>query len=192
MKSIVFASSNAHKLDEIRAMLPEGMELLSSSDVGFTEDVEETGKTFEDNAEIKAQAIFDFTGKPCFADDSGLEVKALNKQPGVKSARYSGEPVNHQRNIEFLLKNLEGKKDRSARFVTIICLKTADKTLFFEGEVKGVITLEPRGDNGFGYDPVFMPNGFDKTFAEMSADEKNAISHREMAVAKLLDFIPFI
>jgi len=90
------------------------------------------------------------------------------------------------------LKNLEGKKDRSARFVTIICLKTADKTLFFEGEVKGVITLEPRGDKGFGYDPVFMPNGFDKTFAEMSADEKNAISHRKMAVAKLLDFLPFI
>lgn len=192
MKSIVFASSNAHKLEEIRAMLPEGIELLSSSDVGFNEEVEETGKTFEDNAEIKAQAIFDFTGKPCFADDSGLEVKALNKQPGVKSARYSGEPVNHQRNIELLLKNLEGKKDRSARFVTVICLKTSDKTLFFEGEVKGVITSELRGDKGFGYDPVFMPNGYDKTFAEMSADEKNAISHRKMAVAKLLEFLPYI
>jgi XTP/dITP diphosphohydrolase len=192
LKSIVFASSNAHKLEEIRAMLPEGLELLSSSDVGFHEEVEETGKTFEDNSEIKAQAIFDFTGKPCFADDSGLEVKALNKQPGVKSARYSGEPVSHQRNIELLLKNLEGKKDRSARFVTVICLKTSDKTLFFEGEVKGVITTECRGDNGFGYDPVFMPNGYSKTFAEMNSEEKNAISHRKMAVAKLLEFLPFV
>lgn len=192
LKSIVFASANAHKLDEIRAMLPEGFELLSSSDIGFVDEVEETGKTFDDNAELKAQAIFEFSGKPCFADDSGLEVKALNKQPGVKSARYSGEPVDHNRNIDLLLKNLEGKKDRSARFVTVICLRTKDKTVFFEGEVKGVITNERRGSNGFGYDPIFMPNGFDRTFAEMTVEEKNAISHRKMAVSKMLEFLPFL
>ncbi len=192
LKTIVFASANAHKLEEIRAMLPEGMELLSSSDVGFHEDVEETGDTFEENAELKAEALFNFTGKPCFADDSGLEVKALKKQPGVKSARYAGEPVNHQKNTALLLKNLEGKSDRSARFVTVICLKTADKTLFFEGEVRGTIAETPRGDKGFGYDPVFIPEGHTRTFAEMSAEEKNAISHRKNAVIKLLDFVPYI
>ena len=136
--------------------------------------------------------MYNFTGKPCFADDSGLEVKALKKQPGVKSARYAGEPVNHQKNTELLLKNLEGKSDRSARFVTLICLKTADKVLFFEGEVRGTIAEAPRGDKGFGYDPVFIPEGETRTFAEMTAEEKNAISHRKHAVSKLLDFLPYI
>ena len=192
MKTIVFASANAHKLDEIRAMLPSDFQLLSSADVGFTEEVDETGDTFEENAELKAEALFNFTGKPCFADDSGLEVKALKNQPGVKSARYAGEPVNHQNNTELLLRNLEGKSNRSARFVTMICLKTADKTLFFEGEVKGSIATEPRGSNGFGYDPVFIPEGETRTFAEMSSEEKNAISHRKNAVMKLLDFLPYL
>jgi len=192
MKTIVFASANTHKLDEIRAMLPADIELLSSADIGFTEEVDETGDTFEENAELKAEALYNFSGKPCFADDSGLEVKALKKQPGVKSARYAGEPVNHQKNTELLLRNLEGKKDRSARFVTLICLKTADKTLFFEGEVKGSIATEPRGTNGFGYDPVFIPEGETRTFAEMSSEEKNAISHRKNAVMKLLDFLPYL
>lgn len=192
MKTIVFASANTHKLDEIRAMLPADIELLSSADIGFTEEVDETGDTFEENAELKAEALYNFSGKPCFADDSGLEVKALKKQPGVKSARYAGEPVNHQKNTELLLRNLEGKKDRSARFVTLICLKTADKTLFFEGEVRGSIASEPRGTNGFGYDPVFIPEGETRTFAEMSSEEKNAISHRKNAVMKLLDFLPYL
>ena len=192
MKTIVFASANTHKLDEIRAMLPADIELLSSADIGFTEEVDETGDTFEENAELKAEALYNFSGKPCFADDSGLEVKALKKQPGVKSARYAGEPVNHQKNTELLLRNLEGKKNRSARFVTLICLKTADKTLFFEGEVKGSIATEPRGTNGFGYDPVFIPEGETRTFAEMSSEEKNAISHRKNAVMKLLDFLPYL
>lgn len=192
MKTIVFASANTHKLDEIRAMLPADIELLCSADIGFTEEVDETGDTFEENAELKAEALYNFSGKPCFADDSGLEVKALKKQPGVKSARYAGEPVNHQKNTELLLRNLEGKKDRSARFVTLICLKTADKTLFFEGEVKGSIATEPRGTNGFGYDPVFIPEGETRTFAEMSSEEKNAISHRKNAVMKLLDFLPYL
>lgn len=192
MKTIVFASANTHKLDEIRAMLPADIELLSSADIGFTEEVDETGDTFEENAELKAEALYNFSGKPCFADDSGLEVKALKKQPGVKSARYAGEPVNHQKNTELLLRNLEGKKNRSARFVTLICLKTADKTLFFEGEVRGSIASEPRGTNGFGYDPVFIPEGETRTFAEMSSEEKNAISHRKNAVMKLLDFLPYL
>ncbi len=192
MKTIIFASANAHKLDEIRSMLPADVQLLSSADIGFTEEVDETGDTFEENAELKAEALYNFSGKPCFADDSGLEVKALKKQPGVKSARYAGEPVNHQKNTELLLRNLDGKKDRSARFVTLICLKTADKTLFFEGEVKGSIATEPRGTNGFGYDPVFIPEGETRTFAEMSSEEKNAISHRKNAVNKLLDFLPYL
>lgn len=173
-------------------MLPADVQLLSSADIGFTEEVDETGDTFEENAELKAEALYNFSGKPCFADDSGLEVKALKKQPGVKSARYAGEPVNHQKNTELLLRNLDGKKDRSARFVTLICLKTADKTLFFEGEVKGSIATEPRGTNGFGYDPVFIPEGETRTFAEMSSEEKNAISHRKNAVNKLLDFLPYL
>ncbi|MBL7837557.1 MAG: RdgB/HAM1 family non-canonical purine NTP pyrophosphatase [Bacteroidetes bacterium] len=192
MKDLIFASNNAHKLDEIRAMLPAGFRLLSQSDAGFDLDVDETGKTFEDNAFLKAQALYEFAGITCFADDSGLEVKALKGQPGVKSARYSGEPVNHQRNVELLLKNLEGKKDRSARFVTVICLRHNDKTMYFEGEVKGVIVDYPRGDKGFGYDPIFIPDGHDRTFAEMESQEKNAISHRKRAVEKMLEFIPYL
>lgn len=192
MKDLIFASNNAHKLDEIRAMLPAGFRLLSQSDAGFDLDVDETGKTFEDNAFLKAQALYEFAGITCFADDSGLEVKALKGHPGVKSARYSGEPVNHQRNGELLLKNLEGKKDRSARFVTVICLRHNDKTMYFEGEVKGVIADYPRGDKGFGYDPIFIPDGHDRTFAEMESQEKNAISHRKRAVEKMLEFIPYL
>lgn len=192
MKDLIFASNNAHKLDEIRAMLPAGFRLLSQSDAGIDLDVDETGKTFEDNAFLKAQALYEFAGITCFADDSGLEVKALKGQPGVKSARYSGEPVNHQRNVELLLKNLEGKKDRSARFVTVICLRHNDKTMYFEGEVKGVIADYPRGDKGFGYDPIFIPDGHDRTFAEMESEEKNAISHRKRAVEKMLEFIPYL
>lgn len=192
MKDLIFASNNAHKLDEIRAMLPAGFRLLSQSDAGFDLDVDETGKTFEDNAFLKAQALYEFAGITCFADDSGLEVKALKGQPGVKSARYSGEPVNHQRNVELLLKNLEGKKDRSARFVTVICLRHNDKTMYFEGEVKGLIADYPRGDKGFGYDPIFIPDGHDRTFAEMESEEKNAISHRKRAVEKMLEFIPYL
>ncbi|HEY1047963.1 MAG TPA: RdgB/HAM1 family non-canonical purine NTP pyrophosphatase [Bacteroidia bacterium] len=192
IKKIVFASTNAHKLNEIKAMLPNDLELLSPKDVGFDSEVEETGKTFEDNAELKAEAIFNACGVVTFADDSGLEVKALKGQPGVKSARFAGEPVNHTNNINLLLDKLKGKSNREARFVTVICLKTADKTLFFEGEVKGKITEDIQGSNGFGYDPVFIPEGHDRTFAMMSAEEKNEISHRKMAMNKLMEFLPYI
>jgi XTP/dITP diphosphohydrolase len=190
-KEIVFASSNAHKLEEVAKILGDSYRLLGLKDIGFEAEIEETGKTFEANAEIKAAEIFDFSNKMCFADDSGLEVKALKGQPGVRSARFAGEPSNSEKNIDLLLEKLQGKSIRDARFVTVICLMTKDKTLFFEGEVKGQILESRRGNNGFGYDSVFVPDGYDKTFAEMSADEKNSISHRKMAMSKLMDFLPF-
>ncbi len=189
---IVFASSNNHKLDEIRPLLPAQFELLSLADINFADEIEETGKTFEDNAELKANAVFNATKQLCFADDSGLEVDALEGKPGVKSARYAGEPVDHQKNIELLLSNMKGRKNRKARFKTIVCLRFDSKTFFFEGVVNGLITEEPRGLNGFGYDPVFMPDGFQQTFAEMSLEDKNKISHRKMAITKMTGFLLYI
>ena len=189
---LVLASNNAHKIDEIRQILPAHIKVLSLKDVGFTQDIAETGKTFDANAEIKANAIFEQVQLPVFADDSGLEVTALNKAPGVKSARYAGEPVDAEKNIDLLLKNLEGKTNRKARFVTVICLKLPQKSFFFEGEVWGQITIERRGQGGFGYDAVFMPDGYQQTFAEMSADAKNQISHRKQALEKLLPYLAFL
>jgi XTP/dITP diphosphohydrolase len=189
---IVFASSNAHKLDEIRPLLPDGFELLSLKDIEFDGDVEETGKTFEDNAALKANAIFDAKGVLCFADDSGLEVEVLDGKPGVKSARYAGVPSNDANNVQLLLDNLRGRKNRKAAFKTVVCLRFDSKTFFFEGTVKGQITEEPRGSNGFGYDPVFVPDGFNTTFAEMTMEEKNSISHRKAAVTKMVEFLRFL
>jgi XTP/dITP diphosphohydrolase len=189
---IIFASSNRHKLDEIRPLLPPGLDLLSLDDIGFKDEIEETGRTFEENAAIKANAIFEATGSMCFADDSGLEVDALDGKPGVKSARYAGEPADHQKNVQLLLSNLQGKKNRKAGFKTIICLRLDAKTFFFEGEVKGHIVEEPRGLNGFGYDPVFVPDGHERTFAEMSMEEKNNISHRKIAVSKMMGFLKYL
>jgi len=189
---IVFASSNKDKLNEIRALLPEGFELLSLDDIGFTVEIEETGKTFEDNAELKANAVFNVSHQMCFADDSGLEVNALGGKPGVKSARYAGEPANHSKNLELLLSNMKDKKDRKARFKTIVCLRFDSKTFLFEGIVDGHITEEPRGHQGFGYDPIFMPEGHSLTFAEMTLEEKNKISHRKMAIGKMIDFLGYL
>ena len=189
---ILFASSNPHKLQEIRHILPERFQLLSLKDIGFDKEIEETGKTFEANAEIKANAIFESSGIICFADDSGLEVDALDGKPGVKSARYAGEPPDHARNVELLLSHMKGKTNRKARFKTVICLRLPGKTLFFEGAVEGRITEEIRGGNGFGYDPVFVPDGYDRTFAEMSMEEKNEISHRKRALEKMLVFLEYI
>jgi XTP/dITP diphosphohydrolase len=189
---LVLASNNAHKIDEIRQILPAHIKVLSLKDVGFSQDIAETGKTFDANAEIKANAIFEQVQLPVFADDSGLEVTALNKAPGVKSARYAGEPVDAEKNIDLLLKNLEGKTNRKARFVTVICLKLPQKSFFFEGEVWGQITTERRGQGGFGYDAVFMPDGYQQTFAEMSADAKNQIGHRKQALEKLLPYLAFL
>jgi len=189
---IVFASSNRHKIEEIKALLPEGFELLSSAEAGFTEEVEETGKTFEENAALKADALFDACGLVCFSDDSGLEVEALKKAPGVRSARYAGEPADAAKNNALLLENLKDKTNRKARFVTVICLRMPHKTFFFEGFVEGEIALAPRGSNGFGYDPLFVPNGSDKTFAEMDAETKNAMSHRHNALVKMLPFLEYL
>lgn len=192
IKTIVFASNNAGKLAEIRAMMPEGIRLISQAEAGFTDEVEESGKSFEENAELKARAVFDACGLPCFADDSGLEVKALKGMPGVRSARYAGEPASTAANNALLLQQMQGKPNRQAAFRTCICLVNGSKTLFFEGSISGTIAEAPRGSNGFGYDPLFVPDGFQKTFAEMEAAEKNAISHRKQALAKMLPFLEYL
>lgn len=189
---LVLASNNDHKIAEIKQILPAHFKVLSLKEVGFVQDIDETGKTFDANAEIKANAIFDQVDKPVIADDSGLEVMALNKAPGVKSARYAGQPVDAEKNIDLLLKNLAGKTNRKARFVTVICLKLPQKTFFFEGEIWGEITTERHGQGGFGYDAVFKPDGYEQTFAEMSAEQKNEISHRKQALNKLLPFLAVI
>ena len=189
---LVLASNNDHKIAEIKQILPTHFKVLSLKEVGFNQDIDETGKTFDANAEIKANAIFDQVDKPVIADDSGLEVMALNKAPGVKSARYAGQPVDSEKNIDLLLKNLAGKANRKARFVTVICLKLPQKTFFFEGEIWGEITTERHGQSGFGYDAVFKPDGYEQTFAEMSAEQKNEISHRKQALNKLLPFLAVI
>ena len=189
---LVLASNNDHKIAEIKQILPTHFKVLSLKEVGFDQDIDETGKTFDANAEIKANAIFDQVDKPVIADDSGLEVMALNKAPGVKSARYAGQPVDSEKNIDLLLKNLAGKANRKARFVTVICLKLPQKTFFFEGEIWGEITTERHGQSGFGYDAVFKPDGYEQTFAEMSPEQKNEISHRKQALNKLLPFLAVI
>jgi len=189
---IIFASSNKKKLAEIRAMLPDKYELMSLEDMHYKDEIEETGDTLEQNAAIKAEAIYQAFGTMCFADDSGLEVEALNGQPGVKSARYSGVPVDEERNIELLLQNLEGQKNRKARFRTLICLKMESGTFYFEGSIEGTITEKPSGANGFGYDPVFQPQGYSSTFAELMPEEKNKISHRKIALRKMVDFLQYI
>lgn len=193
MKKILFASSNRGKLSEIKALLPEGFELLSPSDIGFDGEIEENGYTFEENAEIKAKVLFEHSGIPSFADDSGLEVEALKGAPGVRSARYGGENSNSRTNNVLLLKNMEGKKNRKARFVCVICLiSSAGKILLFEGSVSGIIANEERGDKGFGYDPVFIPEGYDQTFAELGSEIKNKMSHRTEAFNKMLPFLEFL
>lgn len=189
MKQIVFATNNKHKLDEVRAIVGMYFDVLSLSDIGCHEDIPETGDTFEENAIMKARYIKEKYGYDCFADDSGLEVTALNNAPGVFSARYAGEPSNSLRNIEKLMQNMQGVADRSARFRTCIALLYAGEEYIFEGCIEGSIIDTLRGENGFGYDPLFMPQGYDITFAEMSSDEKNKISHRAIATKRLVEFL---
>lgn len=187
---LVFASNNKHKLEEVSEILTAaGMEIKSLSDIGFTDEIEETGLTFRENAAIKVDAIFALKGVDCFADDSGLEVEALDGQPGVYSARYSGEHGNYKANNEKLLNELIGNNNRKACFKTVIALRLNGQIYFFEGQVDGKIIEESRGSEGFGYDPIFVPNGYTKTFAEMTSAEKNQISHRKRALEKLLDFL---
>ena len=189
MKKIVFATNNSHKLDELRKLTEGKIEILSLNDIGCHDDIPETADTLECNDVIKARWVKEHYGYDCFADDTGLEVEALDGAPGVFSARYAGgEGHDSLANMKLLLSNMREKENRNARFRTVIALIEGDDEKLFEGIVKGVITHEPAGTSGFGYDPVFRPEGYDLTFAEMSADEKNRISHRGRAVAKLIDY----
>lgn len=189
MKKIVFATNNSHKLDELRKLTEGKIEILSLNDIGCHDDIPETADTLEGNAVIKARWVKEHYGYDCFADDTGLEVEALDGAPGVFSARYAGgEGHDSLANMKLLLSNMREKENRNARFRTVIALIEGDDEKLFDGIVKGVITHEPAGTSGFGYDPVFRPEGYDLTFAEMSADEKNRISHRGRAVAKLIDY----
>ena len=188
-KKIIFATNNAHKLSEVQALLGDAFELVTLKECGITEDIPETAATLEGNALQKARYIYEKLGADCFADDTGLEVDALNGAPGVHSARYATDGHDFAANNRLLLKNLEGVDNRAAHFRTVIALILDGKEYLFEGRVDGTIALEESGCEGFGYDPLFVPSGEIITFAQMSADAKNAISHRGRAVAKLVEFL---
>ncbi|GHT62853.1 non-canonical purine NTP pyrophosphatase [Bacteroidia bacterium] len=188
-KKLVFATNNKHKLEEIRAILSQSYPIVSLDEIGCSEDIPETAETLEGNALLKAQYIKTHYGYDCFADDTGLEVKALNNAPGVYSARYAGESKDSKANMRKILRELEKQSDRSARFRTAIALILGGKEYLFEGIVEGKLIEEARGNAGFGYDPVFVPEGYTETFAEMGADIKNTISHRAKAVEKLKAFL---
>ena len=183
---IVFATNNAHKLGEVRAVLGDEFELVTLREVGIVEDIPETGATLDENASQKARYVYERTGLDCFADDTGLEVEALNGAPGVRSARYATDGHDFAANNRKLLHELEGKSNRKARFRTVISLIRGGEEVQVEGVVNGSIAKEEAGCGGFGYDPLFIPDGHTVTFAEMSADEKNAISHRGRAVVELV------
>jgi XTP/dITP diphosphohydrolase len=187
--SIVFASNNLHKINEIQQLIPAELKLLSLDSIGCVEEIPETALTIEGNAILKANYVTEKYGHFCFADDTGLEVEALNGEPGVYSARYAGEQKNANDNMQKLLKNLEYSTHRNAQFKTIICLNINGEQHLFEGIVKGKIGVEPKGNQGFGYDPIFIPDGYTTTFAEMSMEEKSKISHRGLAVEKLVRFL---
>ena len=190
MKKLVFATNNAHKLEEIRAILGDKVEILSLNDIDCHADIPETADTLQGNAALKAQYIYENYGLDCFADDTGLEVEALNGAPGIYSARYAGgEGHDTEANMKKLLSEMQDKDNRKARFRTVICLIEGGKERFFEGIVNGSIIRERKGGSGFGYDPVFMPDGYSETFAEMGNDEKNKISHRARAVQKLCVYL---
>ncbi|MEL6674720.1 MAG: RdgB/HAM1 family non-canonical purine NTP pyrophosphatase [Bacteroidota bacterium] len=188
-KRILFGTNNLHKLREIREILSETYEVLSLADVQLDMDVEETEPDLVGNAILKARAFSEASGMPCFADDTGLEVTALGGKPGVRTARYAGEHATFQDNIDKLLREMQGKTDRSAAFRTVIAYVNGEQVDTFEGKVEGAITQAASGQGGFGYDPVFAPEGKDVTFAEMSPEDKNAISHRGRAVRKFTDFL---
>ncbi len=189
-RRIVFATNNAHKLSEIRDILGDRFEILSLKEIGCDEDIPETGTTLDENSRIKARYVKSRYGYDCFADDTGLEVEALGGAPGVRSARYApGEGHDSRANMQLLLRNMEGVEDRRARFRTVITLITDSSESQVEGIVEGAIARTPSGDGGFGYDPVFIPSGEERSFALMSAEEKNAISHRGRAVQALLPLL---
>ena len=189
MQEIVFATNNQHKLAELRRIVGDRYHILSLADIGCHEDIPETADTLEGNALQKARYIREHYGYDCFADDTGLMVDALGGAPGVYSARYAGPGHDSAANMRLLLANMEGKSNRSARFVTVIALLLDGCEMTFEGCVEGEILTAPEGDGGFGYDPVFRPDGRTVSFAMMSADDKNAISHRGRATAKLIEYL---
>lgn len=188
MMKLVFATNNKHKLAEVQALTGERIKLVTLEEIGCFDDIPETGMTFRENASQKSRYLLQNFHADCFADDSGLEVDALNGEPGVFSARYSGTRDMKQ-NLQLVLDRLEGKTNRKARFRCVISLIIQGKEYFFEGAVEGNIAEEPSGSDGFGYDPVFVPEGYTKTFAEMDGEEKNRISHRGKAVSQLVEFL---
>ena len=189
-KEILFASNNTHKVEEVRKLLPDNYHLLSLHDLNWTEDIPEPFDTYEDNAKAKVQFVYDRTGMSCFSDDSGLAIDALDGRPGVFSARYSGDKGNTKANIDKVLHEMKGVTDRSGRFYSVIAyMDPLQHVTLFQGIVEGKITMKPMGTGGFGYDPIFIPNGFDQTFGQLPEDLKNKISHRAVSMKKFLLFL---
>lgn len=188
MKKIVFASNNQHKTDEIKRSLQESFEVLNLKDIGCDVDIPETGNTFAENATLKSNYVVKHFNIDCFADDSGLEIEALNNEPGVYSARYSGSRSDAN-NMSLVLEKMQGEQNRKARFITVISLNKGGENFLFEGSIYGTIREIQSGHGGFGYDPIFQPDGYDITFAEMSIEQKNKISHRAIALHKMIEFL---
>lgn len=188
-KELVFATNNTHKIEEVADAVGNQFKILSLKEINCYDEIIETGTTFKENASLKTHFIFDKYGLNCFGDDSGLEIEALNGEPGVFSARYAGKHGDHEANINRVLEQLEGISNRKAQFKTVISLIWKGREFWFQGTISGKIRTEVFGNQGFGYDPIFQPEGYDVTFAEMSTSEKNKISHRSKAVAQLIDFL---
>lgn len=188
MRELVFATNNQHKTEEVRNLLLNEYKILNLNDIGCTTDIPETGDTFAENATLKSRYVADHYQMDCFGDDSGLEIEALNQEPGIFSARYSGVR-DDQENLKLVLRKLEGISNRKARFRTVISLTKGGEVFLFEGIVNGTIRETPKGEKGFGYDPIFEPEGYEQTFAEMSMEQKNEISHRALAMKKLIAFL---
>lgn len=191
---LIFASANKNKINEIKALLPVGFDLMGLADIGIVNEIPEPGTTIKENSFLKANYVLDYLKQKnetaaVFSDDSGLEVESLKNAPGVYSARYAGVPKNDANNNKKLLEDLKLVTNRKARFVTVITLIINGEIRYFEGEIKGTISFEGRGTNGFGYDPLFIPEGYRSTFAELGAEVKNTISHRALAVKKLIEFL---
>lgn len=188
MRELVFATNNQNKTQEVRNLLLNDYKVLNLNDIGCTTDIPETGSTFAENATLKSSYVTEHYQLDCFADDSGLEIEALNQEPGIFSARYSGVK-DDQVNLNLVLQKMEGQANRKARFRTVISLMRGTENFLFEGIINGTILERPIGAQGFGYDPIFVPDGYNQTFAEMSMEQKNQISHRALAMKKLISFL---